>query len=255
LTGPAVILVAACDAEWSAVRAELGVSSVPPVGQVVEARGDLGLLRLGVGLEAARASSAALIEAGPRVVVHVGFAGGLRTGVTAGGVLLVTAVSSGPFVVGSSDSAPAQEPLDAELIDRLRTMLARTPERLAQGALLTVDRFVDRADEKGALGRSTSYLACEMEACVVKAACDGVGARYIGVRSISDAEHESVPPLTLRGAVRHRALGRFGRWAVRPQAALEAWNFVQGGRRARNALGRVIPQVVAVAQAAAGDGR
>ncbi|GEM_PF-1581613 len=246
-----VLLVAACDAEWAAVRSELGVTSAPPVGRIVPGRGDLGLLRVGVGLDATRRSCAEIREARPAIVVHIGFAGGLRTGVTAGGVLLVTAVSADVFAVDGGGDAPAAEPLDAGLVDRLRAALAVLPDRLAQGPLLTVDRFVDRAAQKGALGRSTPYIACEMEACVVKAACDEAGARYLGVRAISDAEHESVPPLSLKGALRSGGLARFGRWAARPAAALEAYNFVQGGRRAKRALARAIPPSLEVAHAAA----
>ena len=67
------------------------------------------------------------------------------------------------------------------------------------------------------------------------------------VRAISDAEHESVPPMSLRGAMRRRKGGRFLRWAVTPRAPLEAFNFIQGGRRARHTLRRAVPAALDVA--------
>ena len=250
---PRVILVAACDAEWAAVRRDLGVRTTPPMGQVVPGRGDLGLLRLGVGNAAARRSVAALREARPAVVVHVGFAGALRTGVTAGGLLLVTGVSDGVHEADRpGEEAPPSRELKSDLVDDLRSALAFLPDRLSQGHLLTVDRFVDRATLKGDLGRATTYLACEMEAAMVKTACDEVGSEYVGVRAISDAEHESVPPVSLSGLRRGGPeVLRLARWALRAQAPLEAWNFVLGTRRARAALGRAIPPTLEVAHAAA----
>jgi nucleoside phosphorylase len=196
---------------------------------------------------------AALVAHPPRIVVHIGFAGALRTGVTAGGLLLVTAVSKGVHAVdGPPAAAPAAVELDAELVGELRRTLAMLPDRLAQGALLTVDRLVDRASLKGELGRATSYLACDMEAAIVRQACEEAGVRYIGVRAISDAEHESVPPMLLKSALRDvAALRRAGRWALRAAAPLEAFNLFQGGRRARRGLARAIPLTLDVAHAAA----
>ena len=249
-----VVLAAACEAEWSLFRHRLGGGEGRlPMGEIVPARPGLALLRLGVGEEHARRSSEALSRARPDVVLHVGFAGGLRTGVTAGGLLLVTAVSRSMHRVGES-ALPAPDGLDPGAVDALRAKLALLPDRLAQGPLLTVDRFVDRAEDKGLLGRSGPYIACEMEAALVRDAVESAGGLYLGVRAISDAEHESVPPMSIRGALRRRKLGRLLRWAGSSRAPLEAFNFVQGARRARRTLSRAVPVALDVAARLTADG-
>jgi hypothetical protein len=142
-------------------------------------------------------------------------------------------------------STPAPPiPLESAPVAALRSALARLPQRLAQGPLLTVDRFVDRAREKSRLGRSGLYLCCDMEAALIHAAAVDCGAVYAGVRVISDPADEDVVPAVRDGQGRpgFAALRRALAWGSRPlSASADVLRMLRGGRRARAALARAAP--------------
>ena len=240
-----LLVVAASTMEWRGWRKGLGVCRLP-VGQParVQGRPHLALLRTGIGLEAAAASTAAIEELRPAVVLHVGFAGALRPGLGAGDLLLVSATSPEVCDPGTAP-LPAPTPADAGLFDALLPPLARLPGRFAQGPLLTVDRFVHRADDKVGLGKAGPYLACEMEARAVRAAADRAGAAYAGLRAISDSSDHDLPP-PIRGAGGRLDLGRALGWSLRPAARRDLVRLLSGGRRGWQTLGRALPVAVDV---------
>lgn len=242
-----LLVVAATEMEWRAWRRGLGLGRLP-AGRAVrgEGRPSLALLRTGIGLARATAAAAAIEDLRPSRVLHVGFVGALRSGLGAGDLLLETGTSPGHCAPGTS-ALPDPLPVDEALLDALRQPLARLPDRLAQGPLLTVDRFVHRAEDKTALGVAGSYLACEMEACTVREAAERAGAVYAGVRAISDScDHDMPPPL--RDPSGRPAPGRALAWGLRPRAGLDLLRMLSGGRRAWTALGRALPVAVEALQ-------
>lgn len=239
-----LLVVAALDSELRAVRLAAGASRLAAEGSVHIA-GDLALLRTGVGSARAERAAAAVTELRPDAILHLGMAGGLRAGLSGGDVMIVTGVSRGVLELGGQTDLPEVAPVDPRGVAALRTALAELPDRLAQGQLLTVDRFVFRSDDKTAIGRARTYLACEMEAWPLFAAAERLGVPYFGVRAISDPHDEQSPPM-LRGDGASVALRRAASWASRPQAPLEAWRAVRGMRRASAALERAGPRAVEV---------
>lgn len=210
-----------------------------PRGQIVQ-RGDVSVLCTGPGLARAEAAAATLEAARPTRVLHVGFAGGLRGGLGMGDLLVVTETSEQVLAVDAGGQLPGSMP--ATGIDELRAALALLPIRMGQGALLTVDRFVEDATTKEAIGRAGPYLACEMEAAPLVGACGRVGAAYSGLRAISDPSDVSVMPPPDQA-------GRLLRWARRPAAALEGWRSVKGFRRATRSLEAALPLAIEALQA------
>lgn len=223
-----------------ALSSELRSLGAPPPRGVVEERGGVSILRTGPGLERARAAAQEIAALRPTIVLHVGLAGGLRSGLGMGDLVLVTATSREVLSVDRGGSLP--EPVEAFGVASLRPVLARLPDRMAQGAILTVDRFVPDAKTKEAIGRAGPYLACEMEAAPLATAAAACGARYIGLRSISDPCDVDVLP-SLRSP---SALLRF---VSRPDAAMTGYRSVKGVRRASAALARALPVALAAVQA------
>jgi len=227
--------------EWRRWRSSLGLRRLP-AGRV--ARPDdrrLALLRTGIGLRKAAAAGAAIEELQPAVVLHIGFVGALRSGLGAGDLLLVTGTAPGCQAPGAP--LPQPSPVDPALLDALLPPLARLPDRLSQGALLTVDRFVHRAEDKLALGREGPYLACEMEAAAVREAAERAGAAWAGLRAISDSSDHDLPP-AMKGPGGTFSPGPALRWAVRPGAHRDLLRLLSGGRRAWLALERALPAAV-----------
>ncbi len=239
-----LLVAAALDSELRAVRVAAGASRLAGEGSIHVA-GDLALIRTGVGEARAERAAAAITEFRPTAVLHLGMAGGLRAGLSAGDVMIVTGVSQGVLRLDEQTDLPEVGAVDPEGVAALRRALAELPDRLAQGQLLTVDRFVHRADDKTAIGRARTYLACDMEAAPLFAAAERLGIPYFGVRAISDPHDEQMPPM-VRGDGAGAAIRRAASWARRPQAPQEAWRAVRGMRRAASALDRAGPLSVEV---------
>jgi nucleoside phosphorylase len=228
---PSVLVLAAACARELAASASL----------VPEQPGRLAHIVLGVGPRAASHGARAIARLRPRIVLLLGFSGGLRPGVTAGTVVLGTGVSE----TVASPLAPLPPVRELPHAERLRSPLARLPLRFAQGALLTVPSFIDRAEDKLQLGRHGPYLACDMESAVVAAACRAIGVPLFVVRAVSDGADEDVPPAPLSGeGGRLRSLRRAVAWGLQPGAPRDLWRLVRGGRRASRGLALVAPVVV-----------
>lgn len=206
---------------------------------------DLALLRTGVGPEHAKKAASKIVAFAPDIVLHAGYAGALRAGLNAGDLLTVTTLSEGLFDPdGESSSMPAPLPTDSQLSDSLRSALALLPGRMAQGGLLTVTRFIHRSEDKLRLGAQGRYVACDMEATVVRSAADRCGARYVGLRAISDSSHHEMPP-----GLRDKGLRVVLSWASNPaRASLDSWHMVHGWTRASASIERALPSVVRLLQ-------
>lgn len=235
-----IVLACATDLEWSAWRDSAGRPR-PAIGTLSTGSPALLLLGLAAGPDPAAMDA---IPAGS-TVLHVGFCGGLRRGLNAGDVVVATAVSPRVLDVEAENQLPDPVRLDQDGVDALRASLAELPDRLGQGALLTVSTFLHRAADKEAIGEAWTYVACDLEASMLAAACRERGLRYLGVRAVSDAADHTVKP-AIRGAP--GAASRLLRWAARPTAAAEATRAIWGGRRARATLSRAIPQALAALQ-------
>lgn len=168
----------------------------------------------------------------------------MRHGLAGGDVLVVTAVSPGTFTLGGGE-VPVPIALDEGTVDALRAATATLPHRMAQGAVLTVDRFVPDANEKTALGKARTYLACDMEAATVARAARQAGAVYSSLRTLSDAADEDVLDLT---SPRGPAALRAARSLTRAGGTLALWRTARGYRRARRTLADAIPLGVAALQ-------
>lgn len=220
-----LLILAASRFELSGPLSELGVRRPLP-GVAHEAREGLGVLLTGVG-EPGPDVLSTIVGAKPKHVLQVGFAGGLRAGLAEGDLVVVERVI---------DSATG-EGWDAARFEELRGGLARMRHRMAQGPLLTVPRFLHRAEDKRDAGKTHNAVVCDMESAFVARACAESGIPWSGVRAVSDGADRTVLPG--RGERRLRGL-------LHPKAALGAAYMLHGGRRAQRALTEALPRAVAV---------
>lgn len=242
-----ILILAATDDEvrpWLEVCAsDSGTEAHPRLtpGKLIEfsnAAPPVSLLCTGSGNAALADALGQLGTITPTIVLHVGLAGGLRSGLGAGDVLMVTAVSEGTFESSVGPLPPARA-LPDHLLNPLRSSLSELPDRMAQGAVLTVEHFAAGPRGKRALGMESPYLAYVADASAVREACEELGIQYVGLRAVTQSEDRLIP------AGPDPSLGgrlRFGlRLVGSPGSVLGAVRGLMGTRRATAALSRAIP--------------
>jgi adenosylhomocysteine nucleosidase len=163
----------------------------------------------GIG-SAAAARAARLLIAGhhPRLLVTAGFAGGLDPALPRGAVVRPTRA------IAAANPA-AGIPLEA-------------PPNTAAVTICTADRIIRTPAEKRELAARTAATLVDMESFAVATVAREAGLPCAGMRVVSDAADDELPPV-VAGLARPQstlrrlgaALGAVGR---RPRAALELWH-------------------------------
>jgi adenosylhomocysteine nucleosidase len=164
----------------------------------------------GVGREhAARAAQLLLDGHRPRRLVSAGFAGGLDPAVERGSLV------RGGSVRGPSGGIPLP-------------LATRDDGPQATGPLIvTVDRIVCTPAEKAALAAATGGSICDMETLAVAEIAAAAGVPCHGLRVVSDAASDHVPPdvgrLAQPQSTARRAGAVLGMVGRRPRAAADLW--------------------------------
>jgi len=161
----------------------------------------------GVGEEpAARAARLLIVGHRPRLMISAGFAGGLAPGIARGSLVRPAGVC-GP--------SAAHEPMPLVGGDEQGLML------------VTVDRIVRTAAEKRALAAATGAALVDMETLAVARAAHSEQLACRGLRVVSDAADDELPPdlgrlIQPQSAARRvgAVLGMLGR---RPRSAVDLW--------------------------------
>jgi len=104
----------------------------------------------------------------PRLLISAGFSGALCHELSVGDLVLGT-----EFIAESGQRWPATQPCPAAIPCRC-------------GALLTVNRFVTRTEEKRALAQRHGALAADMESACIAELCQQYGVPFCCLRVISD---------------------------------------------------------------------
>lgn len=160
----------------------LGPAARRPDG--LSALGEGALLAVGgMGSALAAIAAAKLVDAGVMRLVSFGLAGGLDPTLSAGTVVLPSAVVSregARFVT----SRPWREQLGAAIA-------AQTPP--AAGELLTSATPIDAVADKAAAFRETGAVAVDMESLAIAAVADTHGLPFIAVRVIVDTAADALP--------------------------------------------------------------
>jgi adenosylhomocysteine nucleosidase len=157
----------------------------------------------GMGPEAARRASVALVAAGAHGLLSFGLAGALDPGLGAGSVLLPEAVT---------DAAGTQHPTDApwraRLASRAGTGAGRQPRG---GSLLSVAQPLTQPAAKSQAWVRTGAVAVDMESVAIAAVALAAGLKFAVARVVIDTAADAVPgsvtrATDARGEVAYRRL-------------------------------------------------
>jgi adenosylhomocysteine nucleosidase len=175
--------------------------------------GDASLICGGIGAQAARRATEALIqEVRPGRVISVGFAGALDA------AMKVADVLEPGLVVNAADGA-------------------RTETGSGQGTLVSYSAVADR-DQKQRLAKAYGAIAVDMEAAAVAQGAQVHGAEFGALKVISDAAEFTMPPVErfISGDGQFRSAGFAAHVAMRPWLWGRTVVLAQNGARASRAL-------------------
>lgn len=153
------------------------------------------------GADPARAAveAAGLVAGGADLLLSFGFAGALDPALAPGDLLLADRV------LGPRGIAHGTDPdIEARLAAALAPLL---PVRT--GAVLGVERVIDRPAEKARLFAETGALAVDMESLPLAAAAAGAGRALLVLRAIADPAARAIPRAAL-GALDAKGRLRIG---------------------------------------------
>jgi adenosylhomocysteine nucleosidase len=164
----------------------------------------------GVGPERATRATRLLIDGHrPRRVISAGFAGGLDPGLPRGGLIEPVAVR------GEKTPTP------------LRLAAARGEPVGAQPLIVTLDRIARTVADKAELAAATGAVLVDMETLAVAEVAAAAGLPCYGLRVVSDAATDELPPdvgrLLRSQSTAKRAGMLLGMLGKRPGAAGDLW--------------------------------
>ena len=194
------------------------------------------LVETGVGRDAAaRVTEDVIAVHKPAWVVSAGFAGALRSELKRGHVLMADVVAD-----ESGQSLAVGLKLDPQTV-------AATPG-LHVGRLLTVDRLIRDAAERGRLAEQHDALACDMETAAVAETCRRLKTRFLSVRIISDTIDDVLPKEIENLLDQSSLAGKIG--AVtgailnRPSSVKDIWQLREQAIKASDRLANFLTGVV-----------
>jgi nucleoside phosphorylase len=193
------------------------------------------LAEAGPGLEKAALATQVLISGHqPKWVVAAGFASGLQGELKRGDLVMADAVA---FSGGGE-----------LLIDLKMPPEARDIKGLHVGKLLTVDRALRRASEKGELGQQHAALAADGMSFAVAEVCRQEKIPFLSVRVIRAAVDDELPPdvdlLTRKKTTAGRMGAAFGALVNRPSSVKDMLQLKEDALIASDRLAKFLSGVI-----------
>jgi adenosylhomocysteine nucleosidase len=186
----------------------------------------------GTGQARARRATHALLDAhSPKWILSCGFAGALVPGIRVGDVVVAESIVDGQGQILMIDVG---FPADAK-------------QGIHIGRLLTHDRIVRLVTEKQQLAARYSSIAVDMESLAVAQVCRERGARFLGIRVISDDLTSDLPVevLSLMGPTGTTRLGAaMAALFSRPSSVTDMWRLRKSAQIAARRLATFLDGVV-----------
>ena len=248
MSNPTIVVVAALSQEFSVLRNYLQNESVSEEDGIRCYTGDLAgksvvLVVSGVGIQnAARSTRFAIRSYSPRMVISIGYAGGLAPEAGPGTIILPTLVRASDASAQSQDEAREMAP-DAEMLKLARSAASEARLNPLSGTILTVPAVVATRAAKKALYASTGAVAVDMESTAVAAVCREAGVRVVFMRCVTDGADDEIPinkeiSAAFRGRI--RPLPFLFAIVRHPLLALTIWRLFRRAHRASQALGQLV---------------
>lgn len=189
------------------------------------------LIHSGMGVARARKAAEHLIFGHrPYWIVHPGFCGGLDPALKPYDVIL-------PSELVSPEREPVNIPIGPDLL----------PQGIVTGRLLTLDRIVRTAEEKRSWHERTGAVAVDMESYAVAELCRSMNLRWIGLRVVTDAADEELPPeiLTISGPTGAFRLGAtIGALWNRPSAVKDLLKLREAAQNASEKIAHYVGHLI-----------
>jgi adenosylhomocysteine nucleosidase len=197
---------------------------------------EVAIVESGVGQQAAaRATTEAIKFYQPKWVISAGFGGGLTENLRRGHIVMADEVAS---LSG----------------DRLQVGLKLDPESLAEmkglhvGRLLTVDSILRNPAERRRLAVEHGAVAADMESFAVAQRCRELSVPFLGIRIISDAVDDELPPeienLLAQKSLAAKLGAAAGAVLKRFSAAKDLWKLREDALKASDRLAKFLAGVV-----------
>jgi adenosylhomocysteine nucleosidase len=197
---------------------------------------EVAIVESGVGQQAAaRATAEAIKFYQPKWVISAGFAGGLTDNLRRGHIAMADEVAN---LAG----------------EKLQVGLKLDPESLAGmkglhvGRLLTVDSILRSPAERCRLAEEHGAIAADMETFDVAQKCRELGVPFLGIRIISDAVDDELPPEIENLLAQKSLAGKLGAAAgavlKRFSAAKDLWKLREDALKASDRLAKFLVGVV-----------
>jgi adenosylhomocysteine nucleosidase len=242
MSNSTILVVAALSQEFSALRKYLQNESVSEEDGIRCYTGDLAgrpvaLVVSGVGIQnAARATRLAVRKYSPRMVISIGYAGGLAPKAGPGTIIL-------PTLARVSDTSNGEMAPDAEMLKLAQAAASQIRQTPLGGTILTVPAVIATREAKKALRTSTGAVAVDMESTAVGAACREAGVRVVFMRCITDGADDEIPinkeiSAAFRGRI--RILPFLFALVKHPSVALTIWRLSRRAHRASRTLGQLV---------------
>jgi adenosylhomocysteine nucleosidase len=194
------------------------------------------IVESGVGQKAAaRATVEAIKFYQPKWVVSAGFAGGLAEELRRGHIVMADEVVNS-----------AGERLDVRLKIDAQSLAAMKGVHV--GRLLTVDSILRQPAERRRLAAAHGAIACDMESFAVAEACRNENVPLLGIRVISDAVDDELPPeieyLLAQKSLAGKLGAATGAFLKRFSAAKDLWRLREDALKASDRLAKFLEGVV-----------
>jgi len=197
---------------------------------------EVAIVESGVGQQAAaRATAEAIKFYQPKWIISAGFAGGLTEILRRGHIVMADEVAN---LAG----------------ERLQVGLKLDPESLAGikglhvGRLLTVDSILRNPTERRRLAEEQGAIAADMESFAVAQKCRELGVPFLGIRIISDAVDDDLPPEIENLLAQKSLAGKIGAAAgavlKRFSAAKDLWKLREDALKASDRLAKFLAGVM-----------
>jgi adenosylhomocysteine nucleosidase len=188
----------------------------------------------GHGQNAAQKATEVLIAGHrPRWVISAGFAGGLRSHINRGDIVMASGIA------GESGERLS---IDLRMPDK------ESPQGVHVGRVLTTDRIIRTTKEKTLLGERHDALAVDMESLAVAKVCQQEKQRFLAIRAITDTVDDELPRDVERLLNRPTMVRKIGAAAGsllrRPSTAKDLWRLRESAIVAASRLARFLEDVI-----------
>jgi adenosylhomocysteine nucleosidase len=157
---------------------------------------DVAVCRCGIGKTNAAAATAFMLTRFPEVelIINLGVAGGIKPGIRQGDIVVAAAAVQHDYdqtpdglkkgqLSGYDGCFFASDPA---AVQRMEDVLSKLGFTHYTGAVATGDQFISAKEKASELYRDFGAFACEMETAAIAHTCDLFGAKFLGVRAVSD---------------------------------------------------------------------